>query len=113
MVDLNFTPYIRSYQQRKSNTNCQAKQVYKRKKYVFVKAAPGGFDIVSDHNIAFKLNPKFSNVPYCYYLTYSERKLCTGFAIAALIACELTVSNANTIAVKPATKYTHRCTSIL
>ena len=45
-------------------------------------------------------------------LCYSFRRLSTGFAKAALMACELTVSNAISIASNPATANIHHCISI-
>jgi len=46
------------------------------------------------------------------YASYSERRLFTGLAMAALIACELMVNNANTTATIPAMANGHTSTLI-
>jgi hypothetical protein len=48
-----------------------------------------------------------------YSLSHSVRRFFTGFASAALIACELTVINAIANESNPATKNIHQLSSIL
>lgn len=53
---------------------------------------------------------RFSRTPLYRAVRYSARKLFTGFASAAFIACVITVTSAIAAAVAPASASTHHCT---
>src|SRR5688572_28365998 len=103
----------------------QTEYIKRRKKGIFPKVPPCGFNIIPDHILLF-LNDAILCRPCCNVssrlvqsitlansLAYSAFRLLTGFASADRMACILSVINAITSAVPPAIKNTAQLISTL
>src|SRR5258708_7852095 len=97
LVSFYFIFYPKHNQKTAGHSQCKSENINQRESFIVQKISPRYFKIVFDHGFRF----------------YSVLKLFTGFANAALIACELTVINAIKNAIAPAAKNIHQPIVIL